>query len=376
MRKNKLSKFIERLFVLLLCANAYYFWQKETFNKQSKKKGLNMNASTFPLIAKGQQQPTHNRTDQCNYQYGKGGILIVADKAAQKSYKSAIRSMQCYGKKHGYSVMVEGVDNLPRECLWIQDFMFKRHCILLKKLESFDWLAMFDGDVGIVNSEKCLESLMTDQADIVHEERFHNGEIQAGNYIVKNTSYAKQYIREWINYDKELTSGFHNQDNGALHIHVLKNVAGNNTEIISKCYQMWKNSNDLNTYDEYVGCVMGFVSNPEHTKANHEKIRIIRRGHGFVRDLWVTEGNAISNVDFFVHALKENVGFYDVSRESEDQCGTPFYQPLFWPSLNISREKMAQVMVISDTNSFQNRPKSVLKNSLIGHCWPDCKEYW
>jgi len=312
----------------------------------------------------------------CNHSYGKGGIMIVADEGAQESYKNAIRSMKCYGLKHGYPVLVVGPETASAECNSMNDFMFKRHCMILNELSNYDWLAVFDGDVGIVNADKCLESLLKPEIDVVHEERFHNGEVQAGNYIIKNNVFGRRYLRKWMEYDKDLTSSFHNSDNGALHIHLLKEIAGNKTAIIDKCYNMWKLSNNLDTYDQFVGCVMDYVTHYDRQNDGPKNIRLVRRGHGFVRDLWVTKNDVVSPIDFFVHAIKNHVNFYDVSKESEDNCGSVNYNPILLSNKMINISNMMKIMATADLAAYSDRPKSILQNALIGYCWPNCKSYW
>lgn len=312
----------------------------------------------------------------CNREHGSGAIVTVADEGARKLYRAAIRSMECYGKKHGYPVLVLDPSQASPECSQYGDFMFKRHCMVLEELVKFDWVAAFDGDVGVVDSEKCLESLLTAGIDVVHEERFHNGEVQAGNYIVRNTEFGRQYLKAWMAYDKDLTTTFHNSDNGALHVHLLKYLAVNNTGAVDKCYGMWKSSHNLDTYDQYVGCVMEFASDEERLRDGPGKIRLIRRGHGFVRDLWVTAGDTVSPVDFLVHAMKEHVKFYDDAREAEDRCGTADYIPAILPGRMLGESEMRRVMARADHAATRDRPKSIKERAIISHCWPKCEEYW
>lgn len=312
----------------------------------------------------------------CNREHGSGAIIVVADEGARRSYRPAIRSMECYGKKHGYAVMVLDPSQASPECMQYGDFMFKRHCMVLAELQKFDWVAAFDGDVGVVDAGRCLESVLGAGIDVVHEERFHNGEVHAGAYVVRNTDFGRQYLKKWMVYDKDLTSVSHNSDNGALHVHLLKYLAGNDTAVVDKCYSMWKSSHNLDIYDQYVGCVMEFASDAARLRDGPRNIRLIRRGHGFVRDLWVTAGDAVSPVDFFVHAIKEHVKFYDDTREGEDKCGTAEYSPVILPGRMLSESEMRRVMAGADHAATRDRPKSIKEKAIVSHCWPKCEEYW
>ena len=308
----------------------------------------NDNFTSLHSIKKSENRKLSNKNTRCNANYGVGGIIIIADDHARALYEKPIRSMKCYAQKHGYSFLLLGPES-PK-CSTIRDFMFKRHCVVLDHLPNYDWLAFFDADVGIFNANKCIESLMSPGVDIVHEERFHNGEVHAGSYIIKNTTFAKQYLQQWIQYDND---NHFNSDNGALHIHLLKQMA-HNVEVVQDCYNKWKEAHDLSLYDKYVGCVMNYLHNPKAQKQNTEKIRLIRRGHGFVRDLWVTD--TVSHIDFFVHAIKEHVQFYDEKKESEDQCGTQWYQPIVKEKYNVSVQSMKSDITKADLSANVVRP--------------------
>lgn len=307
---------------------------------------------------------------RCNKKFGHGALVIVADQGAQRSYAPAIRSMQCYGQKHNYSVFVLDPATASGECALFQDIMFKRHCIVLKVLQSYNWVAAFDGDVGVVDAERCIESLMRTDVDIVHEERFHNGEVQAGNYIVRNTSFSRKYLQEWMALEAESRqgAGYQNSDNGALHSHLFRHVTLRDASNQNNCHQLWKDAHNLDTYDAFVGCVMQYAS------AFPKNIRLLRRGHGFVRDLWVTENEHVSPVDFFVHALKDKVQFYDENTQ-HDGCGTAAYAPKLLPGKMLSVRQMKRIIAKADRTAMNTRPRSISENATISYCWPECDEY-
>lgn len=311
--------------------------------------------------------------NNCDSFYGRGAIVIAADAGAQQKYRPAIRSMECYARKHNYSFFLMDPDLAGPECGVHRDIMFKRHCMVLGVLREFDWVAAFDGDVGVVNAEKCLESLMRDGVDVVHEERFHNGEVHAGSYIVRNSEFGREYLTKWMEYERNMPGGFSNSDNGALHLHLLGYIAGNDTGIVSECDRLWRSSMDLNSYDRYVGCVMQYVAKAKERGYWPDKIRLIRRGHGFVRDLWVTEGDQVSPVDFFVHAVKEHIKFYE---GNEDNCGGAGYKPVIKEGKMIDEAEMVAVMAKADRKARKDRPLSISDSAAIGHCWPNCEEYW
>lgn len=338
-----------------------------------------------PKRSLAEPKPLIIRQEKCPKLFGNIAMLMVADLKAQQAYQSAIQSMACYAQKHNYTFfLVDPNDtNDEKRCQQeMRDLMFKRHCIALQLLDQYDWVAAFDGDVGVADPEKCIESLLSPapNVDLVLEERFHNGEIQAGNYLVRNSDFGKTHLRKWIEYDKEEVSNFHNSDNGALHIHLLSWLAEelqhrngstqNIKEAVARCQNMRQQAYDLNGYDQYVGCCMETIS-----KILPHNIRLVRRGHGFVRDLWVTD-NKVSPVDFFLHAMKESAGFFshdffsNVSRLL-DSCDWQGIQPQH--KLDVS--SMQSLMKVQDSHFKKERHHSIMEKALIGHCWPHCTEY-
>jgi len=322
-------------------------------------------------------KPFTYQSKTCPKQYGSIAMLMVVDKRAQQEYQSAIQSMLCYAQKHNYTFFMVDPNNINAYgvCQGMRDLMFKRHCISLQLLDSYDWVAAFDGDVGVADPEKCLEHMLSPHVDLVFEERFHNGEIHAGSYIVRNSDFGKTHLSRWIEYDKENVPFFHNSDNGALHIHLLSWLADiqYNSEsgaVIERCQQLRQHSYDLNSYDQYVGCCMEII-----TKILPKNIHLIRRGHGFVRDLWVTD-NKVSPVDFFLHALKESAGFFSSEFYSNvdsllNSCDWQGIQPQH--KLNIS--SMQALMKRKDLFFKKERYHSIIERALIGDCWPHCIEY-
>jgi len=304
-------------------------------------------------------------------------IVIVADQRVLASYRPALRSMRCYGQRHGYDVHV--LD--PRDhsfaggkCSSHGHMMFRRHCMALHVMESggYGWVAGFDGDVGALDAGRRLESLLTRPGlDVVHEERFHNGEVQAGAYLVRNSEFGRKYLRDWMKYETALPTGFDNADNGALHLHLLRQVTGIDKAKVRECEAAWDRAYDVASYDLYVACCMQAIARP----GGPSNIRLVRRGHGFVRDLGVTGGN-VSTADFFLHALKDDVKFYDEEQEASDGCGTAAWEPRLRQGTVLSVEEMKGSIQRADARAKADRPVSVLDRALVGWCWPECPEYW
>ena len=177
------------------------------------------------------------------------------------------------------------------DCGAFTHLFFKRHLLRDGKLSM---LAMVDADVAVVNRERRIESLFRNPLQmVVHEERFHNGKVHAGAYVARRGSFADAYLQRWSEMEWRLPPvNFHNGDNGALHL--LSTLYGEVSAPERECAAVWAQAMDLERYDRsrYVGCAMRHVFN-----ATSAKIRLILRGHGFFRDLWVTDGAATASVD-------------------------------------------------------------------------------
>ena len=281
------------------------------------------------------------------------GVLIVADPNAQAQYARTIRTMSSYTLLNGYDLVVwdpwapNSIND--EDCRVFTHLFFKRHCIAHELLDYYDILAAIDADVAAVGFGKRIEALFRPGVQVVHEERFHNGEVHAGAYAVRKGTFAKEYLMQWASFETRLPKGFNNGDNGALHLHLLTTLWGPTNSSVQRCGGIWDAAKDLQGYDSYVGCIMQGLQ-----KTTSAEIRLVRRGHGFCRDLWVTGGQT-SPVDMFVHGIKQD------------------------DSMSMQRltiDAMRPVMARADAVARQERPDSWLEAARIDHCWPKCPEYW
>jgi hypothetical protein len=288
------------------------------------------------------------------------GIFIAVDRRSQRLYSDNLRSIRCYGKRHGYDVIImenpyyddndetktdtnhtnnstTSIDKLEEEgivipsffgtnpnikslqdiypsssssssssttatlpCHSIASFSFRRQCVVTHIVQHYDFLVVLDADCGVANANITIESILSrttlvpspppppitnttttkstqqqkqsistmaydstageDQAgssssnhhhhhnsnnnnnnnliypSIIHEERFHTGEIMAASYIVQNTNFTQQYLRRWGDYyyalpppqfwrdsNQYVHKFYHNQrDNPALNLVFLQ----------------------------------------------------------------------------------------------------------------------------------------------------------
>ena len=114
-----------------------------------------------------------------------------------------------------------------------------------------------DADVVGVPSNASLKPWfdLAKENDLVFYERSWNFEIMAGNYIVKNSEYARGFLLRWSNFEYFKPSGFSSSDNGAIHLHVLHELGISGHK---KCADLYKNLiakvTNLNPYFEFVAC--------------------------------------------------------------------------------------------------------------------------
>ncbi|CAF1241738.1 unnamed protein product [Didymodactylos carnosus] len=160
------------------------------------------------------------------------GILIVSDTKHQQIYRDQSKTVECYAYRHNYSfILLDPKEYYP--CSRIDNFFFQKHCAVLYYLIShvskIDWLLVLDGDVVVVNSSNLIERYLpqapNSSINVIHYERFGNGEIMAGNYLIKNTPWSYLYLAKWVEWRTRLPlEAFHNNDNGVLHMHLLGEV--------------------------------------------------------------------------------------------------------------------------------------------------------
>merc|ERR1712178_262505 len=84
--------------------------------------------------------------------------------------------------------------------------------------------------------ERGLEQWALSGGDLQLYERVTALEIAAGNYIAKNTPWARKWLMDWaLRYDK-IPKGYSSADNGAVHLHLLDTLELKHRQSCQKKY--------------------------------------------------------------------------------------------------------------------------------------------
>ncbi|CAJ1368336.1 unnamed protein product [Effrenium voratum] len=185
------------------------------------------------------------------------GVIVVGDPAFQRRYEVQIKSIRCYADRHGYEMTVLAASEFP-ECKRFLDFFFRKHCTVSKFLEtkpSEYTAAVFDGDVVVAAPNRGLDKWINHGADIQLYNRCLFHEIMAGNYMVRNTAFARDFLMRWALYYDRKPQGFSSSDNGAIQLVVMETIK---VEGFDTCYDMYRKLTEsvtnLKPYWDYVHC--------------------------------------------------------------------------------------------------------------------------
>ncbi|KAI6243616.1 hypothetical protein M3Y99_00023600 [Aphelenchoides fujianensis] len=206
--------------------------------------------------------------------YGKVGVFVAVDSQSinysTSIYAEAQASLRCYLKSTNYSFFYVDVLNDPKDCGLLQSdgrVVFRKHCSAAVYLREVDWLLVLDADTGVVNPNHCIEEWIDDRVDMIFYERFYHFEIACGNYLMRNTRQAREFLMGYANLETVRFSAWDASDNGPL-------LAKAETEA---CASLYRNATSFETYLAYVVCVK--VQLGANRRMFPGVLRIHRRGH-------------------------------------------------------------------------------------------------
>ena len=311
-----------------------------------------------------------NQSQQYNYTLH---IITVSDVERQKNYQQHSSSVFCYAHRHGYQFSVINPHDYHM-CSNITNFYFKKHCAVIMYFIQhpfIDWLVVLDGDTFIVNATRSLDRFIPrdPKIHVIHYERFIDNEIMAGNYIIRNHPWSLLYLYKWSNYFTRISNiGYHNHDNGALHLHFI-DMIGIDNQTYNKCASLYNESHHEGLYMNYVACTKCALKG----RRKFEHIILYRRAHGFCRDDGPSP-HRIHYLDTFMHGFKGNLNhFYEEPINTSACTGIPNWTPKIRQSLIINDTQNAKLLTKQWEQEASRRYPSTVMYPEVGNCWPDCE---
>eukprot|EP00747_Dinoflagellata_sp_TGD_P047059 gnl/TRDRNA2_/TRDRNA2_144788_c0_seq1.p1 gnl/TRDRNA2_/TRDRNA2_144788_c0~~gnl/TRDRNA2_/TRDRNA2_144788_c0_seq1.p1 ORF type:complete len:563 (+),score=71.13 gnl/TRDRNA2_/TRDRNA2_144788_c0_seq1:98-1690(+) len=256
------------------------------------------------------------------------GVMILADKTFQSKFQSQIQTHRCFTQRRGYDLwLLDGSEfKACRRYRDLGSFFFQKHCVVSEFLGTQApgyVVAVVDADVVAVVLDRGLEEWARHDADVQFYERVTGEEIAAGNYIARNTPFARKFLMDWANWIDRRPKGYSSEDNGAIHLHVAKTMQLVGVE---RCEQMFASlvalSDNLNPYFDYVKCVKGLIGPPRRWQVSGGGvITVWPRLHFFVVDGVFTHHEAANSVGPVMHhGLKLKTDVKDFYFSNVDAC--------------------------------------------------------
>jgi len=214
-------------------------------------------------------------------------IILVGDLHFQKKYETQIQSMRCFADRHSYVLKIlQGSEY--KVCAKYMDYFFRKHCTVAEFLESQPpglVAAVVDADVVAMTLERGLERWVQHDADVQLYDRCLLHEIMAGNYMVRNSPFARAFLRRWAKYNFEKPPGFSSSDNGAIHLVVMEMVHAQGLEKCKKLYRgLDRPVTDLDKYWIFVKCTKDALGPPRAWKMHDGSLTVWPRLSFYVSD--------------------------------------------------------------------------------------------
>ena len=134
-----------------------------------------------------------------------------------------------------------------------------KHCLVAEYMElqpANTVMVVLDADVVPTTLDRGFDEWLAHNADLQFYDRMPNNEIAAGNYVARNTPWARDFLRGWATWARRIPRGFSSADNGAIHLHLIQMLGLE--ESGGKCHQQYNNLvdgvNNLDPYFAFVQC--------------------------------------------------------------------------------------------------------------------------
>jgi len=297
-------------------------------------------------------------------------------------------TVACYAARHGYTFVADAnVAAANQQCGAYNDFFFRKHCRAAEIAERLDvaWVLVLDGDTFVVNASTPLTTYTADVPPtvfVLHYERFHNGEIAAGEHTFPHPPPPPGHPPPGAGGGPPPGAPPHN---GALHLHLLATLYGIDAGQVDGCHRYFSDP----WYTTFVMCTKchlgGLRVFPDRG------VRILRRGHAFVRDFfvvmsptWEGEGVAEANIGnvvegdplIFMHGWKGALDPWYATLPppcATDPAVAAAIQPWDPP---IKPEKQVTMSdgaaLVRSREAYDVSLRQPLVTADVGDCWPAC----
>ncbi|CAB04245.3 Nucleotide-diphospho-sugar transferase domain-containing protein [Caenorhabditis elegans] len=230
-------------------------------------------------------------------------VLIIVNNLgrAESEYSISLNTVRCYCQKHNYRLEIVEDTEFRNFCQQ-ENSMYRRHCIVGHLLRNNDFIFLLDPGMTILNTEIRLEQFTDEKYALTMFDKFSNWEIETNSYVVKNTYWSRNFLMKLADFESKLP--FSSTDNVAIHILIQKDFYPQFTEEAGTCLKILENlefstSNSAIMYT-FEACIRAVIGE------NHEfkNLRILKKGTGWARDIWLTESKWSQQRDFMLSGLK------------------------------------------------------------------------
>jgi len=243
------------------------------------------------------------------------GIVMVIDGKFRDRYSTQIASQRCLATARDYDFWLLDPRTYPvcdRFETFTAHIFFEKHCVVaqfLAEQEPGYTAVVIDADVVAVVLERGFEAWLAVGSDLQFYERLWSKEIASGNYIARNTLWARRFLMNWAEYSNHMPPGFSSYDNGALHLHIVDALQIEGADRCKRLYNGLDQDGHVNLtkYWQFVECTKDVLGPPRTWNAREGgRLTVWPRMHSFILDgMYV--GYQASNVmgPLLHHGIKE-----------------------------------------------------------------------
>ena len=287
-------------------------------------------------------------------------IITTCDDKYAARFQWHTDSLRCYAAQQGYDYVRVPVRG-----------MVKRHRVVLDYLHRANWTLFLDCDAMVVNFARRIEEYVDPQVHLVLIQRLINGEIAAGGYLIDNSDWSRAFLTEILEYRGAVV----NSDNGVLLATIARRLAASvpgaeQRALAERCVAAFELGGA--GYGRGKCCLWAIAGRQRRWPSLGFKV--MRRGHGFMRDDWLAEG--LMDSDFIVHHKGRWEGkFVDLASAPFKDARTgecKIIGGLVWPQFRKSGAKLRNLVCMKDVHFANSGPANYAPD--VASCFPNCSQ--